>query len=362
MRRRRVAVQFQEDLPPVRPIVRQFDVDVGQCYACGLRVQGRHPLQTSDALGAAAAQVGPQALALATVLHTRLGLSFAKVARLLREQFGLRITPGGLVHALHRVSRQGAPSYAELQATVRGSPVVSPDETGWKVAAHLEWLWAFATPDTTVYAILPGCGFEEATSVLGADYAGVLMRDGWAPYRRFSHAVFQTCLAHLLRRSRALERDHGDHIWAPRVQARLRQALAVRDRHAAGTMSAHGVAVARGHLVNRFNELIEEVGSSRTAQIFAAHLAIEFPGVFTFLLDPTIDATNWRAEQALRPAVVTRKVCGGNRTWRGARTQAVLASVLQTLHLRHEDPLAVLTELLRAPSSTVPLALAQPIE
>ena len=118
---------------------------------------------------------------------------------------------GGLVHALHRVARQGAPSYAALQATVRGSPVVSPDETGWKVAAHLEWLWAFATPDTTVYAILPGCGFEEATSVLGADYAGVLMRDGWAPYRRFSHAVFQTCLAHLLRRSRALERDHGDH-------------------------------------------------------------------------------------------------------------------------------------------------------
>ena len=127
-------------------------------------------------------------------------------------------------------------------------------------------------------------------------------------------------------------------------------------------MSAHGVSVARGHLVNRFNALIDDAGATRTAQIFAAHLAIEVPGVFTFLLDPAIDATNRRAEQALRPAVVTRKVCGGKRSWRGAQTQAVLASVLQTLHLRHEDPIAVITERLRAPRPTVPLALDQPIQ
>jgi hypothetical protein len=56
--------------------------------------------------------------------------------------------------------------------------MVSPDETGWKVAGRLQWLWAFATPDTTVYPILPGRGFEEATAVLGADFVGVLVRDG----------------------------------------------------------------------------------------------------------------------------------------------------------------------------------------
>ena len=32
--------------------------------------------------------------------------------------------------------------------------------------------------------------------------------------------------------------------------------------------------------------------------------------------DPAVDATNWRAEQAIRPAVVIRKVCGGNQTRR----------------------------------------------
>lgn len=48
-----VAAQYQEDLPPVRPIVRRFDIHVGCCQGCHRRVQGRHPLQTSDALGGA---------------------------------------------------------------------------------------------------------------------------------------------------------------------------------------------------------------------------------------------------------------------------------------------------------------------
>ena len=176
------ATQYQEDLPVVRPIVRAFTVTSGHCRRCRRRVQGRrHPLQTSDALGAAAAQVGPQAVTLAAVLHTQFGLPVGKVSALLRERFGLHVTPGGLVHALHRAAARASPTYAALRETIRQSEVVSPDETGWNVAGHLHWLWAFATPDTTVYAILPGRGFEEAASVLGADFGGAPVRDGWSP-------------------------------------------------------------------------------------------------------------------------------------------------------------------------------------
>jgi transposase len=44
-----------------------------------------------------------------------------------------------------------------------------------------------------------------------------------------------------------------------------------------------------------------------------AHLYAERDALFTFLTRPGIDATNWRAEQAIRPAVVNRKVWGDNR-------------------------------------------------
>jgi hypothetical protein len=78
------------------------------------------------------------------------------------------------------------------------------------------------------------------------------------------------------------------------------------------------------------------------------HSAVELPAVFGFLLDPTIDATNWRAEQALRPAVVNRKVSGGNRSSHGAETQQILASVIHTARLRGLDIRTVLVDLLRA--------------
>jgi hypothetical protein len=56
------------------------------------------------------------------------------------------------------------------------------------------WLWVFATPDTTVYAIRPGRSFDDATAILDPDFDGVLIRDGWAPYRQFAAALHQTCL------------------------------------------------------------------------------------------------------------------------------------------------------------------------
>jgi transposase len=318
-------------------------------------VQGRHSLQTSDALGAAAVQLGPQAVALAVILNKRCGLSFGRIAQLLHERFGLTVTRGGLVHAVHRAARHAQPSYDALCAQVRGSPVVTPDETGWKVGGHPYWLWAFATPDTTTYAIEAGRGFAQAARMLGADYAGVLQRDGWAPYRQFVHAAHQTCLAHLLRRCRTMMLDHPYHPFAPQVQGLLQAALATRDRYGAGVVSAHGLAIARGAYVNRLGRLLDRRPSRLAeARRFAAHLQAEYEAVFSFLFDPTLDATNWRAEHALRPAIITRKTCGGgNRTVRGAQTQQILASVLRTAQQRGLDSTTILVRALQAPKPVV---------
>src|SRR2546426_6694741 len=44
----------------------------------------------------------------------------------------------------------------------------------------------------------------------------------------------------------------------------------------------------------------------------------------------SIDATTTASRPALRPLVVNRKISGGHRTWRGAWTQHVLATVIGT--------------------------------
>lgn len=83
----------------MRPVVRAFRVAVGTCRGCRRRVQGRHPLQTSDALGAAGMALGQRATALAVWLHKGLGLPLGKVRRVLRMQHGLAVKRGGPVWA-----------------------------------------------------------------------------------------------------------------------------------------------------------------------------------------------------------------------------------------------------------------------
>ena len=288
------ATQYQEELPVTRVVVRQFDIQVGRCDRCRRRVQGRHPLQTSDALGAAAAQLGAQVIALVVVLNKQLGLSFGKIVTLLQQLYGLTVTRSGLVHAVHRTARQARPTYDSLCARVRGSPMVSPDETGWKVAGRLQWLWAFATRDTTIYRIQRGRGFDEAAAVLGSDFDGVLVRDGWAPYRQFAEAAHQTCLAHLLRRCRLLRTDYPRARFVAEVQGVLHDALALRDRYRVGAISAHGVAIARGHLITRLSTRLAQPSTVPDVDRFGRHVTREFPAIWSFLFDPSIDATNWK--------------------------------------------------------------------
>jgi putative ABC transport system permease protein len=91
-----------------------------------------------------------------------------------------------------------------------------------------------------------------------------------------------------------------------------------------------------------------------------ANLLLARAALFTFLSCPGLEATNWRAEQAIRPMVVTRKVWGGNRTSRGAHTQGVLVSILQTCRQQLRSTSPILQKLICA-SQPKPLDLTVPM-
>jgi hypothetical protein len=115
-------------VPPVKAHVTRFDVHVGQCTVCGSRVQGRHRQQSSDALGAAASQLGPRAQALAAELHVRYGLSFGKVQDLFRHTFDLSVSRSGLYVAAARAARLLEPTCEAMHVWIRKAPIVSADE------------------------------------------------------------------------------------------------------------------------------------------------------------------------------------------------------------------------------------------
>lgn len=173
---------------------------------------------------------------------------------------------------------------------------------------------------------------EPARRAIGAD--------GLAAYRRFRSAQHQTCLAHLLRRCREMiEVSWGAGLSFPRrVGELLHDALDLRDRYVGGTISQHGARVARGFLLSRLDALLEPRFTSDSNRRLAAHLRRSRDALFLFVDRKDVEATNWPAEHAIRPAVVNRKVWGGNRTAAGARAQAILMSIFSTCRQRTIDP------------------------
>jgi transposase len=352
-----VAQQYQVEIPR-RPIHRQFNVHVGQCRQCHRRVQGRHPLQTSDALGAAAAQLGPDAQAAVVELNKQAGLSHGKVSRCLGSLFGIPLSCGGSVHTVLRAASRCEPAYEAIRQAVGKSPWVVPDETGWRVGGHPAWLHALVGPEATAYVIAPTRSGAVAEAILRLDYDGTMIHDGWSPYDQFKDARHQQCLQHLLRRAdeMAATATRGAVRFPRRVAQLLRNGLDLRDRHAAGEISRHGLAVARGRLENQLSDLIFPPKTNAANERLAQHLWAHRDDLFTFLREPGLDATNWRAELAIRFGVVLRKVWGGNRTWVGARAQAVLMSVRRTCWQQGRSALDFLSQLLRGQ----PMALALP--
>lgn len=179
-----VVDQFQEEIVPAHTRMRCYRVALGRCTQCRRRVRGRHPDQTSDALGAAGVMLGPVAVAFAAWLKVGLGVPMSKTAQVLQRLGGLTVTPGGLHRALHRVAGDADSTYQALIAALRASAAVAADETGWRINGDSAWLWAYVGDDVTVYDIAAGRGYDQAAAVLGGDYAGVIERDGWAPYLR----------------------------------------------------------------------------------------------------------------------------------------------------------------------------------
>ena len=352
--------QFQVEIPR-QAIVRRFDIHVGCCRSCGRRLQRRHPLQTSDAIGAAASQLGPDLQALIAMMKDKYGLSYGDIQGLLDEAFGISVSRGGAAQVVLRVAERHEPVYETIQQIVHRSDIVYPDETGWKIAGRLQWLWVFVTPTAMLCVIRPSRGHDVPEEVLGADYAGRMIHDGWSPYDFFEQATHQQCLEHLLRRAeQLLERATRAAVRFPRkVKEFLSDALALRDRRDSGAISSRGLAVARGRLEKRLDRLLEWNLSHHGNRKFQNHLAGHSDEILTFLYDADIEATNWPAEQAVRPVVVNRKVFGGNRTASGGRAQEILGSVFATLTKRALDTLSFLSTIIRSIADQRPALVHQ---
>jgi transposase len=344
-----IAYQYQTEIPR-QPLRRQFNVHIGQCGQCGQRVQGRHVLQTSDALGAAASQLGPDSQAAIATLNKQAGLSHGKIVVCLDTLFGIDLSRGASAQIVLRAGERLEPAYQEIRQATREAEQLVVDETGWRLGGEPAWLHVWVSERATCYAVAPQRSADVLEEVIGLDWDGRLVHDGFSSYDRFWAAIHQQCLGHVLRRARELlvTATAGAVRFPRQVIDLFTEAIHLHNEYRAGRVALAVWECARDLFDVRLLALVNVTRVVPAYATLSAHLAKHFESWFSFLTDATLPATNWAAEQAIRPAVVNRKVWGGNRTPAGAAAQGIVTSVLETCKKQALSAVDFVSQSLRA--------------
>ncbi|MBV8382676.1 MAG: IS66 family transposase [Planctomycetaceae bacterium] len=336
--------QVIEEIPPVRPRVTHPVTYRGQCPHCGA-VQSTHPLKTSDATGAAQAQLGPRAQALAATLNKQHGLTMRTTCRVLAQIAGLRLSPGGLAQVVQRVGHTAEAPYEALIVDVRAAPAVFVDETSWYVGGPGPWLWVFTTATETVYRVEPGRGRDVVTATLGPDFTGVLVSDCLASYENVPYRTHK-CIAHHLKAiAEARQRpDTADPSYLDLWKLFFQTVIGFW--RARPNLSAAEFAERRGHLEAWLDRLLAAERTQPGDVAIRNRIGKRRESILVCLYDPAAEPTNNRAERDLRPAVIARKVSCGNKTEAGKRSFEVLRSVASSCLKRGHDVVSYLAGLL----------------
>jgi transposase len=326
------------DLPAaVRPQVRRFRVAVCRCTVCGRRVRGQHPALAPDQYGATAHRVGERVMAAAHVLHYGIGVPLRKVPAVLQELTGVQVTQGALTQdALRWAGGSVGTVYEQLRARAQEAAAVHTDDTGWRVGGNPAHLMAFETTAVTVYQIRDRHRNAEVREVVPTDYEGVLVTDRGRSYdaQELAGVRQQKCLAHIQRSlSEVLERQQGKtRAFGSRLKGLLRQAMDLRRDYHRGKQAGFAAQaqqlkeVITHHLRDR---PLKDPDNQRLLNELGWHN--DRGNLLRFLDDPQIEPTNNRAERALRPAVIARKVSQCSKNARGAQAFAAFTSVVRTL-------------------------------
>jgi transposase len=321
--------QYIEEIPPVRPHVTRLVTWSAECPTCG-EVRSTHPLQTSIGQGAAKVQLGPRALALGATLNKKLGLTTRKTCSVLKQLCGLSITPGGLSQSLARVAGKVQAEYGQLIEQVRESDAVFADETSWWVGGPGWWLWVFTTPrGVTFYRVDESRGSQVVKAVLGDDFPGILVSDCLSSYDPPAYRKHKCIAHHLQAIKKARERpDTQDPTYLDQWKELFQQVITLY--HERDQNSAAYFAEGKSRLTVWADRLLDRVCTQSGDVAVQNRLLKQQAHLLGCLEDTAAEPTNNRAERALRPAVIARKLSCGNKTEAGRESWQILASLAAT--------------------------------
>lgn len=252
---------------------------------------------------------GVRLLTQCTVMKFEDRMTFTKLKDALKRHYGVEITPASLMNMTRSVGAKLEKEHEYLANKIRASPFVYADETSLRINGINNWIWIFVAQDAVLCVIRRSRGKKVVKEILGKDYKGIVICDGWKSYAQFGYTI-QRCWAHLFREAKDLENQNP--------------------YSALCTLFANAKnGLPRSEAEKRLSRIIARRYKDEKTMKFLKKVKNGFPSWFTFL-EHNVEPTNNIAEQALREHVVIRKIIGGLRSLRGAHVHEVVMSCFAT--------------------------------
>lgn len=336
--------RYTEDIPEdIQPVVTEHTIHRDWCPSCQKKVEPVVP----DALPGAT--LGHRVLVLTAWLHYALGNTLSQIIEVFNFHLPMKLTPGGLIQMWYRLQEVIYGWYEELQQEALQSSVLHADETGWRVNGKTHWLWCFSNDHLTYYLIHRSRGQPALLEFFIQEFDGILVSDFWGAYNAVDCAVRQTCLVHLLRDLKHVEKYKSTAEDWPAFAKKFRRLLgdAIRLWRKRGELASESYASRTARLHQRLGELIETSWTNKEVKRLIKRLRRHQTDLLTFLEYDNVPFENNHAERAIRPAVIIRKNSYGNKSAQGADCQAVLMSVFRTLKQRGHHPIQTIVDALK---------------
>jgi transposase len=265
------------------------------------------------------------------------------------HQFHLSV--GAIVRAGTQVAQAGESAVQAILQQLRDSPVVHADETGWRENGQNRYVWSFSTPTARYFTFGTRAG-TMVDEVLGEDFGGVLVSDGYAGYNHYP-CPHQRCWVHLLRDLHELKQRYPTDAklarWTGRIHALYLAAKAYPGEDLVPTERER--VQAKRQFQQRLHRLVEPYLKE------AVHPRHQVSGYierflhdwFTFVVYPEAPSDNNAAERSVRHLVVTRKISGGTRSAAGTQAKMALATLFGTWTARGLNPFTSCRLLLTSP-------------
>jgi len=342
-----VAGQIKErrqvhDLPEVRLLVREHQVEEVCCPTCQQVSRGSFPLGVE-----APVQYGPKMRALAVYLHEYQLVPLARVSELLSDLCACDVSEGTLLMWGKFAAERLAPVVAQIADWLSASPLQHADETGVRIVGKLHWLHVNSTRWLTHLAWHAKRGRQALQDIgIWPRFRGRAMRDRWASYDHYRCAQ-SICGAHLVRDC-VYVCEQEQQVWAAEMADLLLSMEKAADEWR--KLGAKAVpAEERGAWVAQYFDLLasgfaaqplpsaEDVPKrgGRRKQSAAKNLLDDLlrraEQVLAFLDDLSIPFTNNQAERDLRMVKVQQKIAGTFRSEDGATAFCRIRSYLSTM-------------------------------